>query len=131
MSAREVINRQSGIARTSITDIVDISDDGSVSINKEKLLLNGHSVKNITINRNKNPETGHVTEKIKIELYPADDALKWLGKHHSLYTDRLDVNGESKHWIVPVDPSKVDTMDPLEWVQTFKPLAKRNEEDNQ
>jgi len=127
MGAREVLHRLANIARTSITDVVDIDPEtNTINIDREKLLLNGSVVKKITIDKSTNPETGYENEKIRVELYPADQALVNLGRHHKLFTDVLET--DDKNWLVPVDSEKVDAMDPLDWVEKYKP--KKNGEDH-
>lgn len=119
MKAKEVLQRLSNIARTSMTDVVDVdAETNQIRLNREKVLLNGSAIKKITIDNSKNPETGYENQKIRIELYPADQALVNLGRHHKLFTDVIE--GNDKNWLVPVDPTKVDAMDPLKWVEEFK-----------
>lgn len=86
MSADEAIHRIGDIARNSIDDIVDIGPDGKPALNlkkaKEKDKL--HLIKSIVPTSN----------GLKVELHDSLKALELIGKHHALFTDNVNNDGE-------------------------------------
>lgn len=96
MSADEVLQRLARFARGNIKNVADISssidltaldDDVSLTIKKFK--------RRITHNKN-----GDMHEDVELELYSAHDALRDIGKHHALFTEKLQLSGDEDKPIV-------------------------------
>ena len=80
MSADEVLVRLADQARSSMADFVEVADDGRIKISltqADKL----HIIKKISL----------TAEGLQIELYDAQDALKLIGQHHKLFTQKHEV----------------------------------------
>ena len=87
MGADEVLARLGDQARGSIEDFIEFKPDiKQPYLNliqaKERNLL--HLIKKL-----KYDAQGH----LEIELYDAQSALTWIGKHHKLFTEKLEVVG--------------------------------------
>lgn len=94
-SADEVIQRLSDQARSDIGDFMDIGSMGfSLDLNKAKELGLTHLIKKVkqrtttTLHKDGTEEERHW---IEVELYDAQAALVHLGRHHKLFTDRLEL----------------------------------------
>jgi phage terminase small subunit len=80
MSADEVLTRLSEMARADISDFVN----NFGGIDWDEVRARGYLVKRVRHNKGKNSE---------IELHDAKDALVWIGKHHKLFTEKVEVVG--------------------------------------
>lgn len=81
MSADEVLVRLTDQARSSMADFVKVNEDGQIKVslaNPDKL----HLIKKISLT---------VEGGLQIELYDAQDALKLIGQHHKLFTQKHEV----------------------------------------
>jgi hypothetical protein len=80
MSAAEVLARLGDMARADIGPY--IKEGGGIDWAKVK--ERGYLVKSVSL-----------TDKgERIELHDAQSALVWIGKHHKLFTERVEVEGE-------------------------------------
>jgi phage terminase small subunit len=88
MSADEVLKELAEIAQADLSYVIDINDSGYFSINLSKAKKMGKlgMIKSITPTAN----------GIKIELHDKMRALELLGKHHQLFTDRIDVTAHGE-----------------------------------
>lgn len=84
MTADEVLVRLSEQARASFKDFIVIEGEYSWRFDMEKIQASGHLVKSISTSKN----------GVRIELYDAQAALRDIGKHHGLFTDRVEHSGE-------------------------------------
>lgn len=84
MRATEVVSRLSDQARGIPADCFNVFGP-LIMVDFEKLNERGllHLIKKISYDRNSNPT---------IEFYDAQSALSLLGKHHKLFTDRVEVD---------------------------------------
>jgi phage terminase small subunit len=86
MSADEVIQAIGDIGRADIDKLIDIDDKGRPSFNflraKEQGYLN--LIKSITPTPN----------GLKVELHDRMKALELMGKHHALFTDKVEFDGD-------------------------------------
>ena len=123
MPAAEVLARLTAMGRASIDDVT--TDDGTW-FDLQKARENGaiHMIKSFTVERGRKEttseiidhpsedesddsvkeelETSIVYEKVKFEMYDAKDALKELGKHHKLFTDKIDVSAGLNHTAISI-----------------------------
>lgn len=83
MGADEVLMRLAEQARVSIGMFFTTNEDGEIVVDWPVILSGkyGHLIKSISFTRS-GP---------KIEVYDAQHALAHLGKHHGLFTDKLDL----------------------------------------
>jgi len=83
MSADEVIQSIGEIGRASIEDLMDVDDSGRMTFNFKRAKEQGklHLIKTITPTR----------EGLKVELHDRMRALELMGKHHKLFTDKVDI----------------------------------------
>lgn len=89
MSAQEVLETLSAIARG---DMGDFIDDNTLSINIRNAQSKGkmHLVKKIKYITK--VEDDSQTDTVEFELYDRVKALELLGRHYALFTDRLQVD---------------------------------------
>ena len=99
MSAKEVLHRLSAIARGSVEDFLDLPDPNpdypnalqahpSLDFGKAKRGGKLGLIKKFGYNEQGMPE---------IELYPADAALRDLGRHHKLFTDKTEIDANVRN----------------------------------
>jgi len=100
MSADEVLMRQAEIARSDIGEFLEQTEDGEVSIRltdaKTKAPKRTHLIKRITqrkVVRTMKDMTETETT-LTLELHDAQAAQVQLGKHHKLWTDRIEEKAE-------------------------------------
>ena len=103
MSANEILKRLSDQARSSLLPFIDITEDGFVYFDfshpDSKNFF--HLIKKIKSKRTRRLSgRGEDVEMwedewVEVELYDAQSALVQLGRHHALFTDRLE--GEIDH----------------------------------
>lgn len=110
MSADEVLTRLTDQARGSLAPFLRRTPDGDLrgfdlSDDKPLHLLQKIS---ITTRRLKDDET---EEKIALELHPVQGALTLLGKHHKLFTDKIEHTGKDGQPLFKVY-EKTDAFDP-------------------
>ncbi len=92
MSADEVLARLTKIARGDLGQY--INEDGDLDLmrlkeNGDGLLVHKYQrTKRVT---RKDEHEDEMIERLNIELYPADNALTILARHHRLLTDQVDV----------------------------------------
>jgi len=86
MSADEALVKLKEIANASVEDIMDIDDDGKLALNLKKAKQRGklHLIKSIIPTSN----------GLKVELHDSLKALELIGKHHALFTDNVNTDGE-------------------------------------
>lgn len=96
MSADEVLMRQAEIARSDIGEFLEQAEDGEVSVRltdpKTKAPKRTHLIKRITqrkvVRTVKDMTETEIT--LTLELHDAQAAQVQLGKHHKLWTDRIE-----------------------------------------
>jgi len=101
MGADEVLTRLAGMARSDMGEFLDISSmafqvdlSGAVEKGLTHLIKKVKQRTTTTLSKD-GVETE--TSDIEIELYDAQAALVHIGKHHKLFTDRVDVtSGDEK-----------------------------------
>jgi hypothetical protein len=106
MSANEVLERLSTIARGEVTDFLD--EDGKFDLKAARKLQRTGLLKKIKSKRTSKQvdsltegdednretlETSLVYEEVEFELYSAHEALRDLGKFHKLFNDRQEISG--------------------------------------
>ena len=88
MSADEALSRLTGLARGSIESFLEFQDGQKrpiVNLLKAKEAGLLHLIKEVKYN----PTGG-----LEIKLYSAHDALRDIGKHHALFTEKIDLNAK-------------------------------------
>lgn len=85
MAADETLGRISSIARADISDFIDVSLDGSYTLNLLKAQERGtlYALKKLSYDREGNP---------RIELHDKTAALQLLMRHHGMLVDRLQID---------------------------------------
>lgn len=108
MTADEVLSRLADHARGSLADFVTVTDDGpTFDFAKAERLGKMHLIKKLRTKKRmykegKGDDAIPVTViETDLELYDAQAALQLIGKHHSLFTDRVD------HVVRNIDLSKL------------------------
>lgn len=107
MSANEVLDRLSQIARGEVVDFLD--EDGKFDLKTARRLKKAGLLKKIKSKRTSKQvdsitrggdedsretlETALVYEEVEFELYSAHEALRDLGKFHKLLNDRQEISG--------------------------------------
>jgi phage terminase small subunit len=105
MSASEVLDRISAIARGDIADLMDITTsgfkasltqkdaDGNITVNPKTKLIKKIKQKVTTyLGHGDDAEDREVIET-EMELYSAQEALALMGKYHKLFVDRTELSG--------------------------------------
>lgn len=101
MGADEVLGRLSDQARGSLRPFVRISADGHVEFDfsTQEAIDNLHLVKSVRTKRKRLVAgRGEETEEwehewVEVELYNSQAALELIGKHHKLFTERIEHGG--------------------------------------
>lgn len=96
MSADEVIDRLSQIGRGDIGDYID--DYGAIDIGAARKAKKTHLLKKVkqrTIRKMEGTEDIEIHD-VEFETYSSHEALKDLGKLHSLFVDRKDITSGGK-----------------------------------
>ena len=106
MSANEILDRLSQIARGEVADFFD--EDGKFDLKTARKLKKAGLLKKLkskrtskrvdTITEGDNDnretlETALIYEEVEFELYSAHEALRDLGKFHKLFNDRQEIGG--------------------------------------
>lgn len=106
MSAHEVLDRLTQIARGEVTDFLD--EDGKWDLKTARKLKKSGLLKKVKSKRTSKQvdsitdsnedtretlETALVYEEVEFELYSAHEALRDLGKFHKLFNDRQEIGG--------------------------------------
>jgi hypothetical protein len=85
MSADEILIRLANMARSNIADFAHVGNDVGLS----ELGDDGQVIKKFK-RKITRTQSGDEYEEIELELYDAQAALVHLGRHHSLFTDRIE-----------------------------------------
>jgi len=95
MTAHESLVRLASIARGDIGEFFDISSTGVPSLNLARATVATRLIKKLkTKTRTYTVDDHLVTETdVELELYDAQDALALIGRHHGLFTDRVEHSG--------------------------------------
>jgi phage terminase small subunit len=106
MSANEVLDRLSQIARGEVADFLD--EDGKFDLKTARKLKKAGLLKKLKSKRTSKQvdsitegdddsretlETALIYEEVEFELYSAHEALRDLGKFHKLFNDRQEISG--------------------------------------
>lgn len=100
MSKPEVLRRISDIAAGDMGEFLDAEAMGfDLDLKKAKekgltKLIRKVKQKTTIFIAKKESEEDREVHELEIELYPADDALKTLAKHHGLLTDKVEHTGK-------------------------------------
>jgi len=84
MTANEVLFRLGQQARSDVTYYIDATTERVFLLNMERIKKRGHLIKKIKYTMN-GPE---------IEVYSSQKALELIGKHHRLFVDKVEYEGE-------------------------------------
>lgn len=97
MLAEEVLSRLAAHARGNLADFITVTDDGpTFDFAKAERLGKMHLIKKLRTKKRmykegKGDDAIPVTViETDLELYDAQSALQLIGKHHGLFTDRVD-----------------------------------------
>jgi phage terminase small subunit len=94
MPAEEVLDRLGRMARGDMSDFWDIPDDGKpvLSLSGERARDKLHLIRKLKVKTTSRMvgEIEVVTTEIEIEPYDAQAALVHIGKHHKLFTDKVE-----------------------------------------
>lgn len=87
MTAAEALKRLTDIARGSIGDVIELSDDGSWRLDLQKAQRLGklHLIHELSYDGNGLP---------KVKLYSAHEALRDIGKARGAFVDKVEHSGE-------------------------------------
>lgn len=101
MSADEVLVRLAEEATGSMGDFMDVPDEGMPAWNFQKAAERGklHLIRKVktktvtTVRTQRDGTEEQITEvEVNLELYNAQTAKELIGKHHKLFTDKVDVH---------------------------------------
>lgn len=98
MTANEVLQRLADMARGDMGDFLDVNSMGlfNLDLAKAKELGLLHLVKKLkdrsvmTMTMKDGEEVATETHNIEVELHDAQSALVHLGRHHKLFTDKVE-----------------------------------------
>lgn len=101
MSKSEVLKRIGDMARASLQPFIKIADDGFVyfDFSHEDALKNLHLIRKIKTKRERRVDgSGDSAEEwegewVEVELHNAADALRDIGRHHKMFTDKIESSG--------------------------------------
>ena len=97
MSADEVLDKLSDIARGDMGDFLDIGSMGfSIDLNKAQEAGKLHLIKKVKMRTTTTLAKDGVeteTHDIDLELYDKVSVLEKMGRHHKLFTDKTELSG--------------------------------------
>lgn len=97
MSADEVLDKLSDIARSDMGDFLDIGSMGFIiDLNKAQEAGKLHLIKKVKMRTTTTLSKEGVeteTHDIDIELYDKVSVLEKMGRHHKLFTDKTELSG--------------------------------------
>ena len=107
MSANEVLARLAEHARGDMDDFLD--DDGNLDLKKVRAARKTRLIKKYKTRTTTRiiGEDETVTVETEFDLYDAQAALVHLGKHHKLFTDKVELSGDVDIAFVNVDVDKL------------------------
>lgn len=127
MGADEVLVRLAEHARASIADVLD--EQNRVSLTEARKRDRIHLVKKLKQTLNKNAVTGVETLTTEVELHDSQAALAFIGKHHKLFTEKVEHSGGLRPSGPPlVDPANL-TDGELETLEVILSKAARGAQD--
>jgi len=88
MSANEVLARLADMGRSDISEFVDVSRPGDLA--DEKYKGKTHVIKKIKRKITRD-QYGREFEEMELEFYDARQTLVDLGRHHKLFTDKVEI----------------------------------------
>lgn len=96
MSANEALARLTAQARGTLEPFVRVSRDGGIDfdLTSQQAIDHLHLIKKLRVKRRRTVQAGQEWESeiIEIELHDAQAALIQIGRHHRLFTDRVETN---------------------------------------
>jgi len=104
MGADEVLARLSFQASGSLADFID--EDGYIDILQARRAGKLGLLKKVKVTKKKQGMETTIT-KVEVELHDQQTALTWLGKHHGLFVERVDMTSKGES-IAPVAIVKMD-----------------------
>lgn len=107
MSADEVLIGLADHARATMDDFVD--DGGDIDVKQARERGKMHLAKKYK--KTRKYFKGDLTEvSVEIELHDAQAARVWLGKHHKLFTDRVDMTTDGEKIAIAIVKMDVDEL---------------------
>jgi phage terminase small subunit len=93
LSANEVLARLAEHARADYKDFISVSANGDVAVDMAKADGKTHLIKKVTQRRTiRTTKDSQIDETVlSLELHDAQAALVQIGRHHKLFTDKVDV----------------------------------------
>lgn len=89
MSADEVLSRLANIARGNIADVAHVATSSDVVDLGEDAAVIRKMKRKVTTSKD-----GETYEDIELEMYSAHGALRDIGRHYGLFTDKVEHSGE-------------------------------------
>lgn len=107
MTASEVLSGLADHARGSLDDFIDT--DGEIDVKQARERGKMHLLKKYK--KTRKYFKGDLTEvSSEIEIYDAQAARVWLGKHHKLFTDRVDMTTDGEKIAIAIVKMDVDAL---------------------
>jgi phage terminase small subunit len=96
MSANEVLDRLAEHARADYKDFISVADNGDVALDMMKAEGKTHLIRRVTQRRTiRTTKDMQIDETVlSLELHDAQAALVHIGKHHKLFTEKVEQEGE-------------------------------------
>lgn len=97
LSANEVLARLADHAKADIKDFLAVADNGDVSLDITQAGGKTHLIRKVTQRRTiRTTKDAQIEEAaLTLELHDAQAALVQIGKHHKLFTDKVEHGGET------------------------------------
>lgn len=98
MSANEVLTRLAEHARADFKDFMSQTGDGEIILDMDKAEGKTHLIKKISQRRMVRTTKDVVIDEttLTVELHDAQAALVQIGKHHKLFTEKVEHGGEQR-----------------------------------
>jgi phage terminase small subunit len=99
MSADEVIARLTAQGRGSLSPFIRVNgEDIWVDLTSEEAQANLHLLKEIETERRRYGKDEHAVEefKVKVKIHDPQAALVHLGRHHKLFTDKMELDDSER-----------------------------------
>lgn len=119
MGADEVLTRLSDMARGDIGEF--LTPMGLIDLDKVGARGKSHLIKKIkqrTTTVSRKDDDDFETHEIELELYDAQAALRDLGRHHKLFTDKIEVKDDWRKEAADAGVNPDETVETIEGVLT-------------
>lgn len=118
LSANEVLTRLADHAKADMKDFMSVADNGEVALDIAKAEGKTHLIKKVTQRTSRRTTEKAVIEEtsLTLELHDAQAALVHIGKHHKLFTEKVEMEHSGSVGLTADDYAEA-AKETEEWLQ--------------